>query len=41
MDSIFVDDLKYSQEIKLETFRNRPWTGKALEWGAQKLRRLL
>ncbi len=41
MDSIFVDDLKYSQEIKLETFRNRPWTGKVLEWGAQKLRRLL
>jgi cardiolipin synthase A/B len=41
MDSIFTDDLKYSEEIKLETFRNRPWTGKVLEWGAQKLRRLL
>ena len=41
MDSIFTDDLKYSQEIKLETFRTRPWTGKVLEWGAQKLRRLL
>jgi cardiolipin synthase A/B len=41
MDSIFLDDLRYSQEIKLETFRNRPWTGKVLEWGAQKLRRLL
>ena len=41
MDSIFRDDLKYSQEIKLETFRTRPWTGKVLEWGAQKLRRLL
>ena len=41
MDSIFTDDLKYSQEIKLETFRQRPWTDKVLEWGGQKLRRLL
>ncbi len=41
MDSIFMDDLKYSNEMKLETFRRRPWTGKVIEWGAQKLRRLL
>jgi cardiolipin synthase len=41
MDSIFVDDLRYAQEIKLETFRKRPWTGKVLEWGAVKLRRIL
>ncbi len=41
MDEIFVEDLKYSDEIKLETFRNRPWTGKVLEWGAQKVRRIL
>jgi cardiolipin synthase len=41
MDEIFLDDLKYSEEMKLETFRNRPWTGKVLEWGAQKLRRIL
>lgn len=41
MDSIFTDDLKYSREIKLETFRNRPLTSKVLEWGALKLRRLL
>jgi len=41
MDSIFLDDLKYSKEIKLETFRRRPWTGKVLEWGAQQLRRIL
>jgi len=27
--------------MKLDTFRQRPWTGKVLEWGAQKLRRLL
>ena len=41
MDSIFLDDLKYSEEIKLETFRQRPWTNKVLEWGAQQLRRIL
>ena len=41
MDEIFLEDLTYSEEIKLETFRNRPWTGKVLEWGAQKLRRVL
>jgi len=41
MEAIFLEDLNYSKEIKLETFRKRPWTGKALEWGAQKLRRVL
>jgi len=41
MDSIFLDDLKYSKEMKLDEFRRRPWTGKVLEWGAVKLRRLL
>jgi len=41
MDSVFMDDIKYSEEMKLDTFRRRPWTGKVLEWGAQKLRRLL
>lgn len=41
VDSIFLDDLKYSNEIKLETFKQRPWTGKVLEWGAQQLRRIL
>ena len=41
MDEIFMEDLKYSDEIMLETFRNRPWTGKVLEWGAQKVRRVL
>jgi cardiolipin synthase len=41
MDSIFIDDLRYAREIKLETFRQRPWTGKVLEWGAVKLRRIL
>ena len=41
MDRIFLEDLKYSKEMKLEEFRRRPWTGKVLEWGAQKLRRIL
>jgi len=41
MDSIFMDDLKYATEMKLDTFRKRHWTGKVLEWGASKLRRLL
>ncbi len=41
MDDIFMEDLKYSDEIKLETFKKRPWTGKVLEWGAQQMRRVL
>jgi cardiolipin synthase A/B len=41
MDSIFLDDLKYSEEMKLETFKQRSVKGKMLEWGAQKLRRIL
>jgi len=41
MDSIFADDIKYATEIKLESFRKRPLAGKILEWGAQKLRRVL
>ncbi len=41
MDSVFLDDLRYSVEMKLETFRKRPWTGKVLEWGAVKLWRIL
>jgi cardiolipin synthase len=41
LDSIFLEDLKYSEEMKLETFKNRSMKGKILEWGAQKLRRVL
>src|SRR2546423_367076 len=41
MDSVFVDDIKWSKEIKLDEFRKRPISGKILEWGAQKLRRVL
>ena len=41
MDSIFMDDIKSSKEIKLDEFRKRALSGKILEWGAQKLRRIL
>jgi cardiolipin synthase len=41
MDSVFMDDIKWSKEIKLDEFRKRPLPGKILEWGAQKLRRVL
>ena len=41
MDSIFIDDTKWSKEMKLEEFKKRPLSGKILEWGAQKLRRIL
>jgi len=41
MDSVFMDDIKWSKEIKLDEFRKRPLSSKILEWGAQKLRRVL
>ena len=41
MNSIFMDDIKWSQEMKLDEFRKRPLSNKILEWGAQKLRRVL
>lgn len=41
MNSMFMDDLKSSKEIKLDEFRKRALSGKILEWGAQKLRRVL
>jgi cardiolipin synthase len=41
LDSLFLADIKYSEEIKLDTFRKRPLTEKIIEWGAQKLRRVL
>ena len=41
MDSIFMDDMKASQEMKLDEFLKRPLSNKVLEWCAQKLRRVL
>ena len=41
MDSTFVDDLRYSREIKLDEFRRRPMTDRIVELGATVLSRLL
>jgi len=41
MNSIFMDDIKSSKEMKLDEFRKRPLSSKILEWCAQKLRRVL
>ena len=41
LDSLFMDDLRYAKEIKLEEFNRRSWLEKALEWGANSLQRLL
>jgi cardiolipin synthase len=41
MDTIFMDDIKASQEMKLDEFLKRPLSNKILEWCAQKLRRVL
>ncbi|HTE48222.1 MAG TPA: phospholipase D-like domain-containing protein [Gemmatimonadaceae bacterium] len=41
MDSVFFDDLRYSTEITLETFRRRSIWSKMLETGATLLSRLL
>jgi cardiolipin synthase A/B len=41
MDSIFLEDLKFSREIKLEEFRRRPWYQKLFENGANLASRVL
>jgi cardiolipin synthase len=41
MDEIFLDDLRYSKEIRLAEFRRRPRSAKLLEWGASRLWRIL
>jgi len=41
MDSVFLDDLRYSKEIKLDEFRRRSVWSKMLEAGAALLSRLL
>jgi cardiolipin synthase A/B len=41
MNSIFMNDIKSSQEMNLDEFRKRPLSNKILEWCAQKLRRVL
>jgi cardiolipin synthase len=34
LDSMFREDLRFADEIRLETFRRRPWTARVLEWAA-------
>ena len=41
LDSLFMDDLHYAKEIKLDEFNRRSWWEKALEWGANSLQRVL
>ncbi|MDQ6738165.1 MAG: phospholipase D-like domain-containing protein [Gemmatimonadota bacterium] len=41
MDSVFMDDIKYSKEIVLSDWEKRSPYERALEWGAQKLWRVL
>ncbi|MFL5562388.1 MAG: phospholipase D-like domain-containing protein [Gemmatimonadaceae bacterium] len=41
LDQIFMADLQYSDEMKLATFRKRPWTEKLMEQGAVLLSRVL
>ncbi|CAN5223740.1 phospholipase D-like domain-containing protein [soil metagenome] len=41
MNEIFLEDLRYSKEIKLEEFRRRPWYRKVMEWGASRMWRIL
>ena len=41
MDSVFFDDLKYSREITLPEWDHRSLYERALEWGAEKLWRVL
>lgn len=41
LEAIFMEDLEYSTEITLETFRKRPWTNKVMEFAASKLGRIL
>ena len=41
LDEIFMEDLKFSQEMKLEEFRRRPWTAKLMEQASVVFSRLL
>ena len=41
MEEIFLEDLRYSKEIDLATFRKRPWTRRVAEWFADQITPLL
>jgi cardiolipin synthase len=41
MDSLFQEDLRFAEEIALESFRRRSWVDRVLERGASLLDRVL
>jgi cardiolipin synthase len=41
LDSLFLEDLRYSTEITLESLGRRSWWDRTLEWSASTLQRLL
>ena len=41
MEAVFLDDLRYAQEIDLAAFRRRPWTERVAEWAANQITPLL
>jgi len=41
LDSLFMEDLRLSKEIKLPEFERRSWVEKLIEWGANTLQRVL
>ena len=41
MNEIFLDDLKFSEELSLEVFRRRSWYQRAMEWTSGLFRRVL
>jgi cardiolipin synthase len=41
LDSLFMDDLRYSKEMKLDEIERRSFVEKMLEWGANAMQRVL
>ena len=41
LDSLFLEDLRFADEIRLDEFRRRPWTARLLERGASLIAGLL
>jgi hypothetical protein len=41
LDSLFLEDLRYSKEITLADIARRSWYERLLEWGANSLQRIL
>lgn len=41
MEAMFLEDVRYAEEIRLETFRRRPWAARLLERAADLVATLL